>query len=68
MGDENKGTISFEATVTDIRFHNSKLDDNKWTDVIVRAAGEHGVTAAMALHRAKNKIIRISFQLENQND
>ncbi len=66
MGKEktNEGIMMFEATVHDVHHHNSKTDDNSWCDVVVRVAGEAGVTAAMGLHKAKDKIVKIIYTLD----
>lgn len=58
------GEISFEATISDARLHNSKLADESWVDLTVRVLGEAGITAVMNTHRAKNKIVKIIYQLE----
>lgn len=60
---ENKlGKIVLEATVYDIKHHNSKIDDNSYVDLNIRVAGEGNVEAAMLMHRAKNKIVKIEFE------
>ena len=56
--------IKFEATVHDVRLHNSKIDDGNWVDISIRVAGEAGITAAMALYRAKEKIVKVIYQLD----
>lgn len=63
MGTEKQ--IRFEASVGDIRHHNSKLDDNSWVDVTVRVMGEASILAAMNLHRAKSKIVKIIYEIED---
>ena len=63
---EKNKTFMFEATVGDVRLHNSKLDDNSWVDLYLRVAGEVGIEAAMLLHRAKNKMVKITFEQENE--
>lgn len=60
--------ISFEATVHDVRMHNSKIGDDNWVDITARVAGEAGITAAMRLHRAKNKLVKIAFEEENGSE
>ena len=58
------GRIMFEATIHDIRHHNSKIDDNAWVDVTIRVAGEAGITAAMNLHKAQSKLVKVTYQIE----
>lgn len=55
--------IQFEATIKDSKLHNSQLDDNRWVDITLRVAGTAGVEAAQLLHRAKDRIATISFQI-----
>ena len=57
--------INFEATIHDIRMHNSKSDDNSWADITVRALGELNIASAMAMYKAKNKIVKLTFELED---
>ena len=62
MAKENpEGKIQFEATVHDVRLHNSKTDDNTWVDLSMRVAGEAGIEAAMKLHRATSKLVSIMY-------
>lgn len=50
--------------ICDIRHHNSKIDDNSWCDVTVRVAGEANIEAAMRMHRAKQKVVKMEFEDE----
>jgi len=63
--DKNK-TFMFEATIHDVRLHNSKLGDENWVDLYLRVVGEVGIEAAMRLHRAKNKMVKITFEEKNE--
>lgn len=62
---ENK-KMMLEATIHDVRLHNSKIGDENWVDIFLRVAGESGIEAAMRLHRAKNKMVRITFEENNE--
>ena len=62
-----KGTISFEATISDVKLHNSKLGDESWTDVTLRALGKYNIAAAMAMASAKDRVAKITFELEDRN-
>ena len=68
MATKREDTIRFEGTIGDVKMHNSRLDDNSWVDLTIRVAGEHGVTAAMALYRAKNKLVTVEYELDNASD
>lgn len=61
---ENKKELSFEATIGEVKLHNSKIDENVWVDLAFRVAGGAGVEAAMALHRAKNKLVTVKFEID----
>lgn len=56
--------MMFEATVHDVRLHNSKTGDDSWVDVTIRVAGEAGMTAAMGLLKAKDKIVKVVYNQE----
>ena len=60
--------IAFEGTIGDVKMHNSKLNDDVWVDVTIRVAGQAGVTAAMAMHRAKSKLVKLEYELDDAND
>ena len=57
--------LQLEATINDVKLHNSKLDDENWVDVIVRALGSSNIEAAMLMHRAKNKIVKMEFEIDD---
>ena len=56
--------VIFEGTVHDVKLHNSKIDDSNWVDVTIRVAGEAGITAAMNLHKAQSKLVKVTYQIE----
>lgn len=56
--------LRLEATINDIRHHNSKLGDDSWVDITVRVAGQANIEAAMLMHRAKEKTAKIEFEVE----
>lgn len=56
--------ISFEATIHNVNFHNSKTSDDSWADLSLRALGDANILAASVLPRAKNKIATITFTVE----
>ena len=57
--------IMFEATLYDVRFHNSKLGDDSWCDIVVRVLGEANIISAMKLPKAKEKIVKITYKLDD---
>lgn len=54
--------MQLEGIITDVRMHNSKLGDESWVDIVIRAQGEANIEAAMRLHRAKEKTVELSFK------
>lgn len=64
MAREKEDLRMFEATVHDVRLHNAKTSDDTWVDVTMRVQGEAGITSAMNLNRAKEKLVKIVYQID----
>ena len=58
----------FEGTISEVKMHNSKIGDDSWVDICIRVLGQAGIESAMLLSRAKEKLVKVEFEIQKDNE